>query len=107
MITCIWIFLGRYENGELDFIFGTKVHDTIPFDGWITRNPDLFGDLTNGEIYVNALALITETVSKVGYGIALGQYLADRELLFLYIVILVNCQLLGAIFIKTGQVGIR
>ena len=107
MITCIWIFLGRYEKGEFDILFGTNEHESIPFDGWITRNPDLFGDLSNGEIYVNAIALITETVSKVGYGIALGPYLADRELLFLYLVILVNCQLLGAIFLKTGQIGLR
>ena len=55
--------------------------------GWITRNEDKYGELGHVEIYIYALSLITETISKVGYGMEHFP-LEAIEMAFLIIVII-------------------
>ena len=70
--------------------------------GWITRNSLKYGELNNKEIYVYALSLITETISKVGYGMEHAP-MTTLEMVFLIIVIMVNSNLLAIIFYQISQ----
>lgn len=96
-LICIWILLGRYESDLwLDFGF----HDDS--DGWITRNIEFYENLSYPAIYVHSMSLITETISKVGYGITIGT-LNAREMLYLILVIAFNMNTLTMLFYTTNK----
>ena len=101
-LTCLWIFIGRREQ---DDYFSATIDDAGGIGdqgGWITRNELKYGQLGNQEIYVNALNLITETISKVGYGMEHAP-LTTLEMIFLIIIIMINSNLLAIIFYQISQ----
>ena len=61
-LTCTWILIGRMKESSW---YNLNIDNT---GGWITRNEEYYGELSYFEIYVHALNIITETISKVGYG---------------------------------------
>ena len=91
-LTCIWIYLGKLEH------FNSFSFLNINTDGgWINRNEEISGEMNHLEIYVHAMSLITETISKVGYGMSYAP-LETIEMIFLTIVIMQNSNLLVMIF---------
>ena len=80
------------------------LHDDT--DGWITRNSEIYENLNKKAIYVHSMALITETISKVGYGISIGP-LNGREMLYLILVIAFNMNTLTVLFYTTAKLRLK
>lgn len=98
-LTCIWIFLGRQRSGDLLAYLNVDTQNYSTSEGWITRNLDKYGEMSHTEKYVYAMSLITETISKVGYGQEHAP-LSASEKIFLIMAIMVNSNLLVMIFFQ-------
>ena len=57
------------------------------------------------EIYVDAMALMTETISKVGYGMPYNP-LNDSEMMFIILVIMFSTNTLVMIFFQTNDLQV-
>lgn len=92
-ITCIWLFIGRMDNTCELLCFDSE--------GWIKRNP-AYEDMTPLFLYANAMNLMTETISSVGYGMP-NAPLNSIEMCYLICVIIFNFNDLTAIFMRVRQ----
>ena len=81
-LTCIWIMIGKVEQESYFSSFFNRDEK-----GWVERNIEKYGDTGDAELYVYALSLITETISKVGYGMEHAP-MTSVEMIFLIIVIM-------------------
>lgn len=73
--------------------------------GWITRNLE-YKDMSPAYLYANALNLMTETISKVGYGMS-NAPLNTLEMLFIMSIIIFNFNDLTALFLRSRQTKLR
>ena len=85
MEACLWLLLGRVQNGQVADVLGVGHHGWI-YDLIEEDNYDVNEGLFN---YVNALSFITETAAKVGYSNDV-KHLSKFEMLFLITIILIN-----------------
>ena len=100
MMACVWILLGFV--GAEDHIF-SRFNDTR--DGWILRNSYVYQDYSMLGIYVDAMALMTETISKVGYGMPYHPLNAS-EMMFIILVIMFSTNTLVMIFFQTNDLQV-
>ena len=98
MVSCMWIFFGRLSMND----HGTLLNMT---DGWILRNSYIYDNYTMFEIYVDALAIMTETISKVGYGMPYAP-LNTLEMIYIILVIFFSFDALTMIFFQMNDLHI-
>ena len=98
MMSCMWIFFGRLSSSN-DF---TPLNTT---DGWILRNSYIYANYSMFEIYVDALAMMTETISKVGYGMPYDP-LNTLEMIYIILVIFTSFNTLVMIFFQINELQV-
>ena len=92
VMACIWILLGRVGINDNYF---SKINAE---DGWILRYNYIYSEYSMFETYVDAMSLMTETISKVGYGMPYHP-LNSSEMIFLILVIMFSTNTLVMIFV--------
>ena len=91
-MACIWILLGRVR---IDDNYLSRINME---DGWILRHHYVYSEYSMFETYVDAMALMTETISKVGYGMPYHP-LNSSEMIFLIFIIMFSTNTLVMIFV--------
>ena len=99
-LTCLWIFCGKLEMH--DNWMNSLSEKSKGEHGWLVSKAEAIGHpLSFFEAYVEAMSLMTMTISKVGYGVEFAPSAIEK--IFLFFVIFSNFNTLVLVFFQVSQ----